>query len=460
MTIKNYTNSLYKSIQNTMLPEVTKLAFPVAVQSALVAILALADVLMVSDFGKEATASVGIASKWHFVAIMIMAGLSSANGVLVAQYWGKNDRCSAKTITGLALWFGIKILLPVTFVITLFSSSIMLLQTSDTKVIELGSTYLLYSFPVLLLTHVVIVVESSLRSSGDAFTPLVLAAITILVNIALNFLLIKGGFAIPALGVAGAALATTISRLLQVCLIGYYLKRRNHWLLREKVLQQTHLLWGAYKKLAFPATASGLLWASGTLVYQMIFGHIGTTELAVFSMIAPFESLCYSIFFGISVACSVLMGQSLGRDEFAHALNMTRLFIRSVFVCGLLLGGLLLFGRDYILSCLSLTSAELYPLALPAISILSCGIWLRMLNMLIINGILRSGGDNVFCLRMDFIATWLVGIPSVYYAAFIAEWDFKYVYLMLIVEELAKFSLCFYRYLQREWMNNLTVTVR
>ncbi|WP_406707406.1 MULTISPECIES: MATE family efflux transporter, partial [Vibrio] len=70
-----------------LLRQIIRLGFPVAIQSALVAILALADVLMVSDFGKEATAAVGIASKWHFVAIMIMAGLASANGTLVAQYW-------------------------------------------------------------------------------------------------------------------------------------------------------------------------------------------------------------------------------------------------------------------------------------------------------------------------------------------------------------------------------------
>lgn len=67
---------------------VVKLAFPVALQSALVAILALADVLMVSDFGQTATAAVGIASRWHFVAIMIMAALATATGTLVSQYWG------------------------------------------------------------------------------------------------------------------------------------------------------------------------------------------------------------------------------------------------------------------------------------------------------------------------------------------------------------------------------------
>ncbi|WP_412034672.1 MATE family efflux transporter, partial [Vibrio sp. Vb0932] len=142
-----------------LLRQIIRLGFPVAIQSALVAILALADVLMVSDFGKEATAAVGIASKWHFVAIMIMAGLASANGTLVAQYWGRNDAVSAKTVTGIAIRFGLKVLIPVTLIITLGSELIMRLQTSDTRVIELGATYLWYAFPVLLLTHIVIVLE-------------------------------------------------------------------------------------------------------------------------------------------------------------------------------------------------------------------------------------------------------------------------------------------------------------
>ena len=229
MTIKNQLNSSHKSTPDVMfmLSKVAKLGFPVAIQSALVAILSLADVLMVSDFGKEATASVGIASKWHFIATMIIAGMASANGILVAQYWGKNDRSSAKTITILAMRCGIKILIPVTLVITLFSSYMMMLQTNDAMVVELGSTYLWYSFPVLLLTHLIIISESALRSSGDTVTPLCLGAITIVINIALNFWLIKGGFGVPAMGVAGAALATTISRLLQVVFIFAFLYCAN-----------------------------------------------------------------------------------------------------------------------------------------------------------------------------------------------------------------------------------------
>ena len=440
-----------------ILSRMVKLALPVAIQSALVAILALADVLMVSDFGKEATAAVGIASKWHFVAIMIMAGLSTANGILVSQYWGRKDADSAKTVTMQAIRMGAWIILPVTALITLLSPWIMQLQTSDTEVISLGSDYLWYSFPVLILTHVIIVIESSMRSSDDAMTPLYMGSITIALNIALNFWLIKGGLGIEPMGVAGAALATTISRVVQVVIMLSYIGIKQHWLITSRTLVDSQKLLGSFKKLAVPTTLNALLWAMGTLTYQMIFGHMGTTELAVFSMLGPFESLCYAIFFGISVACSVLTGQSLGREDFSQAISMSRFFLKLVFCVGVSLGAILLLKREWLIGWLNLDSVEFYPLALPAISILCAVIWLRMLNLIIINGILRAGGETSFCLRMDFVAMWLVGVPLTAYGAFIAEWSFTWVYLLLVSEEITKFVLCFHRYLKLKWVNNLTL---
>lgn len=442
----------------SLLSRVAKLALPVAIQSALVSILALADVLMVSDFGKEATAAVGIASKWHFVAIMIMAGLSMANGILVSQYWGKGDRDSAKTVTVQAVRIGVWIITPVTFMITLLSPWIMLLQTSDTQVIELGSTYLWYACPILVLTHIIIVFESSMRSSGDATNPLYIAALTIVLNIALNWWLIKGGLGIEPMGVAGAALATTISRVVQVVIMLLYMKLSNYWLIESRVLQDASRLLVSFKKLAVPTTCNALMWALGTLTYQMIIGHMGTNELAVFSMLGPFESLCYAIFFGVSAACSILTGQSLGREDFNHAINMSRFFLKLVFCVGICLGGILLINREWLLMCLNLDSADFYPLALPAVSILCMVIWLRMLNLIIINGILRAGGETHFCLRMDFLSMWVVGVPLTAYGALIGQWDFKWVYLMIISEEVIKFMLCFSRYLTLKWVNNLTIT--
>lgn len=442
---------------NALLPQVAKLAFPVAIQSALVAILALADVLMVSDFGQEATAAVGIATKWHFVATMIIAGLAAANGVLVAQYWGKDDKVHAKTVSVQALKFGTVLIVPVTVVLTLFAAQIMRLQTADYSVIELGADYLIYGFPILLLTHVVLTAESSLRASGNAILPLIIGAITVGLNIGLNFVFIKGAGPIPAMGVAGAALATTLARLIQVILIVAVLSWQKNWLITTTGIKNHHTLWMSFKRLAIPSAFGAVLWAFGTLTYQMIFGHMGTQELAVFSMVGPFESLCYSVFFGISVACSVLIGQSLGRDEFEHAQVISTTILRWVLLLGLGLGSALYLLREQVIDMLNLNTDALYPLALPAIGVMAFGIWIRMLNMIIINGILRAGGEHMFFIRMDFLAMYVVGIPLTAYGAFIGEWSFGWVYLAIITEEIVRFSLCFQRYRQKRWVANLTL---
>lgn len=458
--MKNQTmnQSTTKTIPDGFFNKVSRLALPVAIQSALVALLQLADVLMVSDFGKEATASVGIATKWHFVIIMISAGIASANGILVAQYWGRRDADSAKTVTQLAMKYGIWLMIPLTIAITMGAEVIMLLQTSDTEVIRLGSTYLWYSIPVLTLTHMIIVAESSLRSSGNAMLPLILGSATVFLNIALNFWLIKGGFGVEPMGVAGAALATTIARVFQVLAIGYVLYKMKHWTVRANVLPDPSRLARSFKKLAIPSTANTILWAFGTLTYQVIFGHMGTTELAVFSMMGPFEGLCYSAFFGIAVACSVLIGQSLGNDEFAQAESMANWFIKAIFGCSIVLALAVYIFKESILGGLNLTSPELYQLAAPAMSVFTLLLGIRMLNMVIIVGILRAGGENSFCLRMDFIAMWMVGIPCLAIGAYIFNLPFEYVYALMLTEEIIKFGLCFKRFQKGIWVKNLTLS--
>ena len=163
---------------------------------------------------------------------------------------------------------------------------------------------------------------------------------------------------------------------------------------------------------------------------------MGTTELAVFSMLGPFEGLCYSAFFGVAIACAVLIGQSLGNDEFVEARNMANWFIKTIFGCSIVLAVMVFLFRESILVGLNLNQPELYTLASPAIMVFTVLLGIRMLNMVIIVGILKAGGENSFCLRMDFIAMWMVGIPCLAWGAFIAGWSFEYVYALMLTEEI------------------------
>lgn len=444
---------------SAVLSKTIRIGVPVAIQSALVAILALADVLMVGNFGKEATAAVGLASKWHFVAIMIMAGLSTASSILVAQYWGKGERSTTKAVTLLAAKAGIWILIPVTTIFIVFSDNILSLQTRDIEVIALGSDYLLYASPVLILTHLVIVLESTLRSTGDSFSPLVIATITIIVNIALNYCLINGIYVIGPMGVAGAALATTISRATQIIIFFSYLGFKQHWLKSTNInALDVKGLHKKYISLAVPAVSGAVLWAIGTMLYQVIFGRMGTLELAVFSTIGPFESLCFSLFFGLSVACSVIIGQHLGCAEFTNAKAVSKLFTRTFAILGIATTVILLVFQPWFLSALGLDNSEYASLSKPAMTLLSIAVSLKMLNMIIINGILRAGGENKFCLQMDFIAMWMFGLPFTAIAAFILHLSFGQVYAMMLLEEVIKLTLCWRRYNKHLWLRDLTVS--
>jgi len=439
-----------------LLSQTVRIGLPVAIQSALVAILSLADVLMVSNFGTEATAAVGLASKWHFVAIMLMAGLSTASGILIAQFWGKNAPTSAKTVTIIAIKAGTILLTPISVIFVVFSDHILHIQTNDMNVVRLGSEYLWYASPVLLLTHLVIVFESTMRSTNDAFTPLLIAVMTIAINIILNYGLISGNLGMPALGVAGAALATTISRIVQLAVFLSYFHIKRHWLQAVAQLRDSATLRITYRRLAIPAVANSLLWAMGTMVYQTIFGHMGTLELAVYSTLGPFESLCYSLFFGLSVACSVMIGQRLGGKNYDDAFKTSVMFTKVFGLLGIISSVVLLLLQPLLLRLLAMDSEQFLPISKPAITILSIAVSLKMINMVMINGILRSGGDNAFCLRTDFVAMWLCGIPITAVGAFFMQMDFQYVYALMLIEELIKLFMCWRRYRTKVWLRDLT----
>ncbi|WP_221075888.1 MATE family efflux transporter [Agarivorans aestuarii] len=445
-----------RSHNPNMLHNFTQLALPVALQTALVACLSLADVLMVSGLGHGATASVGAASKWHFVIIMIMAGLANANGSLVAQYWGKGNIGEAKSITVITLINGVKLLLPISLCVGLFSKQMMSMQSDSSLVISVGSEYLLVSLPMLILTHFVIGTESSMRASGQTWLPLFMAAFTIFLNIGLNHWFIHGGAGVPALGVAGAALATTVARVIQLMVLGLVLLRMKHWLLFTPCTGTMPALRTKYRKLAVPLVFNSLLWAIGTLSYQIIFGRMGTEELAVFSMLGPFESLSHSLFFGMGVACSVVVGQQLGQDNFDQAYSVSIQFIAIALVGSLAIGLVIILNNATILSWLNLDQPEVLPIAKPALLIMAGAMWLKMLNLMVIHGVLRAGGENKFCLRTDFLAMWLFGLPLTAIAAFWAEWPFHWVYAVMFVEEAIKIVLCFRHYFTKAWQNNLT----
>lgn len=156
----------------------------------LVALLSLTEVVMVISYGTESAATVGLASKRHFLIIIIMSGISQAAIILIAQFAGKSNFKSAKSIFNKSCS---QVLLSLHYrnLNDLYASYFILCQTDDENVIAQGSTFLVWSSLVQLLTFFVSLCE---YQTGDSFTPLVIVTIPILLNIFFNYCFIGGNF--------------------------------------------------------------------------------------------------------------------------------------------------------------------------------------------------------------------------------------------------------------------------
>ena len=437
-----------------------KLAWPISLQSILVTMLGMSDIMMVGHLGDTAVASVGLGNRIQFVMLIILSGLATGVGVLSAQYFGagKNGRISPIIIKTLVIGAGV--LLPVVILTFAFGDLLVGLGTTDKDIINTGKAYLWVTMPSLAFIVVVMVFENALRGLGQVKFSMALGMIAIIINIALNYWLINGGLGIDALGVTGAAWATFIARGIHALLIVLWLYKRKH------IVFPTHPIgnefydkgqWVHLIKLVWPMMVSFGVWSLGTFVYQLIYGRIGTQELAVMSLMAPLEGLLVAFFFGFASACSIMVGQRLGQNAFSSAWSVARGFAISAPIVTFFLGLVMWSLQSLVFLPYSNLDQDTLAVAHDIFMLITFGTCIKVFNMTASMGILRAGGDNKHCLIIDFSGMWIIGIPLTFAAAFYFDLPIYWVVLITYSEEVVKSVLFVFRLKAKYWLRNLTV---
>jgi putative MATE family efflux protein len=340
-----------------------------------------------------------------------------------------------------------------------FPEHLLTLLSDDAVLVSLGTNYLRLTVPLLFFTHIIICYESALRARGETMTPLVLSSFAIVLNIVLNYCLIHGVGAFPKLGVAGVAIASDIARFAQVVLLLVYLWRYNHVFALHKLHQGAQSIISyvpSFFKVSWPLTVNFTIWGIGTFVYHGIASKMGTQALASLSLISPIESLYHSLFFGLVTACSVLVGQSLGRNDFAQAKQLAKFFVVYAPLGSFVIGGFILSVSPLFLPLLLEPDSDLYALSQQLLWVMCLTFWIKVLNMTLIVGLLRAGGDSKYVLGVDMISMWALGIPAMLMAAFVFEFSYVWVYAMVLVEEVVKSVLTANRARKGLWLKNLT----
>jgi len=449
--IPRNTSSFTKSI---------KLAWPISLQSILVTMLSMTDIMMVAHLGDSAVASVGLGNRVQFVVLIIMSGLASGVGILSAQYFGAGKINHIRQVIVMTLVIAVVTLIPVVLLNAYFADQVIHLATDDYEVISTGASYLWITMPSLFFVSVVMIFENALRGMGQVKFPMILSIAAIFCNIVLNYWLINGGFGVEPLGVLGAGWATSISRLIHVGLLVLCLAKIKHVVFptRVKLVDFNNSQdWQKLLALVWPMMISFGVWSLGTFFYQLIYGQIGTQELAVMSLLAPIEGLLIAFFFGFSSACSILVGQRLGRNEFVEAWSIARTYAISAPIVTFFLAALMLQFEYYLFKPFTNLSEETLTLAHDVFVFIIFGSCLKVFNMTMAMGILRAGGDNKYCMFIDISGMWLLGIPLTFLAAFYFSLPLYWVVLVAYSEEVCKAFMFVFRIKSKHWMRNLTI---
>ncbi|MGD1505567.1 MATE family efflux transporter [Vibrio harveyi] len=431
---------------------------PVSLQSMLFSLLGAVDIFMVSQLGEAATAAVGVGNRIFFFNLAVVFGLCGAVTVLASQYYGSGNLSGIRRTLAQSWFISLVVTLPFIWLYVVYDKEIVSFMADDPEYVGYARKYLVVTGLSLIGTAVVVPIESVLRSVGEAKMPTYVSIAAIIVNVFLNAVLIFGLLGFPQWGVFGAAVGTFISRFFQTAVLVYFFCRRYSHLIptlsdwREGTIKKYR---NKYFRVSMPMLIHDALWTGGLIVYSIIYGQLGVTELAIISFLSPIEGVLISTFMGFAVAASVLLGNDIGAQQYDRVEKTAWWYVLTSAVLATIL-----FFAVWICSPLILNLLEMSPLtdkqmALNVCLVLALGMILRVFNMVGIGGVLKSGADIRYSIFIDTFGQWAIGIPLTYYTGMVLGLPLHWVLMSLLVEELVKGILTTHRIQSKRWINNM-----
>lgn len=437
-----------------------RIALPIIAQNLVTSLLNLIDITMIGQLGETSVAAVGLANQIYFLMILMLFGVNSGAGVFVAQLWGRRDIDNIHKVQGISLSMGLASSLLFSVVAVGFPEAAMRVYTEDPAVIAEGASYLRLVGWSYVATAVTISFSAVLRGIGMVRIPMFISIFAISLKTFLNYGLILGNLGMPALGVEGAAISTIVARVLEVLLLlsVVYLRKLPPAANLRELTGFTRAFLFTVLATSMPVVINETLWSLGITTYNAVYARISTEASAAMNISASIENLAFVFFMGISEACGILIGNRIGANQEDEAFLYASRTLVLGWAGAIFMGVLVWFGSDLILGLYNIS-----PLAREnaegILRVMALLMWVRVINMLLIVGILRAGGDTRFGLVLDSGTIWLVGVPLAFFGAFVLRLPVYWVYALIMTEEMVKCCVAAWRFLSRRWMRNLAKAV-
>lgn len=433
------------------------IALPIVLQNLIASSLNMLDTVMVGKIGEAEIAAVGVGNQVFLLFNVMILGLSGGCGIFIAQYWGKRDVKNIRRVMGVSLVSGSLIAVIFTSIMILFSREIVSIFNIDPEVIKHGSVYLKTVSLSYIFTAITFCIANASRSIEKAISPMVVSFLALICNATLNYILIFGKLGFEPMGVKGAAIGTLISRGFEATVLTIYVIKTNRVLL-GKVRDLVDFTWAFVRKIyeiVLPVILNDMFWALGMIIYSVIYGRMGTRELAATQIYNTILNLFTVLILGVASGALVMVGNQIGSGDKEKAKRYGYQFVVLGAIIGVVISIIIALSAKHIVNIFDVSSQVRY-FSMMILYVISIVFTLKCVNIVMVIGVLRGGGDARYSLFVDLSAMYGLGIPLALIGAFVLKVEVYFVVALIATEELVKFFLVIRRLKSNKWIKNVS----
>ncbi len=429
-----------------------RLAWPVIAELVLQTVTQMADMIMVGRLGAASVAAVGLSNQPLNIAQGFFMGISVGTTALVARFIGAGDRKRANMVTAQSLALATILAAVLGTIGFLATPRLVRFMKAGPDVIGYGESYMRTLMPGLFMLVINMIASASLRGAGDTRYPMKVNILLNLCNVLGNYTLIYGNFGFPAMGVTGAALATTIARGLGTSMLLWHVFS-GRGVVTVRTGHRFRFDWdliGRVVRIGLPASLERVSLSLGLAFYVRIVSALGTSAYAAHVIAINAEGISYMPGFAFAVSATTMVGQALGagRPDVAERAGWQS-WKMSAMVMGLM-GAVLFFFPGALMRLYVVDDPEIIGLGADVLRIMACA-QIPMSAAYVFMGALRGAGDTKAVLYVAMTSVWLVRFSLAALFVNVFGWGLAGAWYAMALDWVVRGSVSMARFAGGKW---------
>ena len=442
---------------NRFRKETLILTIPVFLELLISSLFGMVDMMMVGNSGAPSIttpsiAATGITNQVIFIGIAMAQAMSAGGTAMISRYCGANQEEKVPNVIKHLLFLMILILIvPFVSVNLIFPEKIMSFIGAESDTINIGINYFKIIMVGFTFQALNLAIFASMRGAGDTKTPMMINIFVNLLNVFGNYILIFGKFGLPAMGVTGAGLSTTLSHVIAFVILIAMLMKKNHvvkldmahgFKFDKAILQNLTRVGG-------PAALEQVGFRFGVILFIKIVSGLGTVAYATHQIASNIISLSFAPGQAFGIAASTLVGRSLGEKRIDKADTFIKESNKLGLVSSLIFGFIFYFFGPTLVSFYT-TDPHVIERSSSVMKIIAI-IQPFQASAFAISGGLRGAGDTVSTLIVTMVGVIFIRLTVAYVLINILGWGLVGAWIAMLSDQIIRWIGITWRYRTGKW---------